>query len=1462
MMAYKQDDKSSRHSTYGCRFVVSCLLLCLLVASCARGTAGISSPVARQGFLDLTHWNFARNGLVELKGEWEFYWNQLLAPQDFTAGKPSQSTIAAVPGSWSDVTDASGKKFPGKGYATYRLKIALGSEAPDIYLQRFYIHTAFRVFLNGVLVKDGKVGKTLAEEKLGRINLELFPLKKGIVNELIVQVSNHQMPFEIIMFPVNCGTIKQLGQVTQNHTYEVAFLQGSILIMALYHLGLFFSRRKDLSTLAFSLFCTSCVIYFLTVDWVMVNFMNEKYFADDSGSVVRIFKLSWYACVPFFNFYVWSLYPTLYNKKVLIGFFSFAILSMIFVLATPMHIYTEHSRWYVFFAFGTVLYVFKTIALAVYHKKEGALIFLAALIVLFLSFLNDTLLIYTGKQSVALMPLSVFCYIIAQALLISARFSWAFSRVEYLSTHLKQEVESQTHDLIRQKMELEQTHDQLKSLDKQKTYFFQNISHEIRTPLTLIMAAHKKMMQKSPHDQDVAVSMRNVKRLYRLVNQLLDFQRLGAAKKELKLVPLDLVGFVGVCEQYFRANLLGKGDVIRATVGGSDIREVMSCKKILINGDIDALEKIAFNYLSNALKFSPAKSSIELGLKEEGDSVRLFVKDEGPGIAKADQHKLFKVFSQVDETTTREYEGSGIGLALVKELAIKMGGTVGIESEPGQGALFWVELPRIKVQDEVIDLVCIDDDPDIGDFFSKELQRTPLRFEVVQNTKEARKLLAGHRVRAVISDQDLPLEDGASFLSFVEAEQPQALRFMYTGHTEPEFLQQLINIGHLHKIYYKPCSIRTICEEIVALLRTDTEGMEDLSLSNFTVRDWLLEDQAESQGKDNPTGSPSSARFASRPTILIVDDVKDLSNLMVGILEAHEFNTLVAANGADGMEIARSCHPDLIITDWMMPKVSGIDLIKLVREDVECSALPIVLLTAKSDDTSKKLAIQAGADSFLSKPFDELELISTVNNLLRLKSGEKKIAEHARAIKTILDNVKSGFFLIDREYRVNSGFSKSCHQLLNLDIKEQVSFLDAFELSPRSREGFEMSLWQVFEDMLPEKAALANLPTRVVNKGRIYSLEGSTVRDEKGKVATLLFTVNDITQLATIEEEHIRIQSLLSILNSKEAFRFFVADSLQRLAAAKKQLENKRYGMVKQSLHTMKGNASLFELVAIVNLINDIEEKESFDHADIDAVSAALRQFVEANRKILGMDLDTIGETVIGVTQSQLDRLGDAVLTAQSVSKVVEYFGQWYHAVSAVPIAVILGPIERSVQTMAKKLGKQIHFTVIGGDLQVVPHYYSEIFHDIIHLIRNAIDHGIEPASARGAKTTVGNVVLAFFSQGEQIEITVEDDGRGIDTQRVVQKAVQCGVVDAGTANELTESQIIDLIFLEKVSTAEDALFGISGRGVGMGAIKEAVARAQGHLNVSSRYGQGTKVTITLPYRKELLYQSVLKKAS
>ncbi|MBF0442705.1 MAG: response regulator, partial [Oligoflexales bacterium] len=417
----------------------------------------------------------------------------------------------------------------------------------------------------------------------------------------------------------------------------------------------------------------------------------------------------------------------------------------------------------------------------------------------------------------------------------------------------------------------------LQELDKQKTSFFQNVSHELRTPLTLIMNPLDSLFKKSPEDQDIRIAFQNSNRLFRLVNQLLDFQKLSSKSMNLKLFEINIRTFLKTCCQFFQSVCTSKNITI--------LQEFCHDDEIYILGQVDALEKIVFNYLSNAFKYSPQNGIIKVMLEVKSDHVIISIKDNGPGISKENQSKLFKIFSQTDDSAIREYEGTGLGLALVKELTEAMNGEVFVESSIGYGSTFGLKFKR---------------------YIKK-------------------------------ASQDL-----------------------------------------------------------------ETENNISLDLTNYTPKKWHI---GGLENKDNDDAEEEHTEGEGK-LIIVIDDLKDMRDLIKRSLIKHSYKVITAKNGQEGLEKISEFKPDCAIIDWMMPKLSGPEVIEQMSQIDGIKSIPTILLTAKNDEASKAIGIKKGAHAYLGKPFDELELISTIENLIHLKEGDEKIRE---LNKNLVENVLTRF---------------------------------------------------------------------------------------------------------------------------------------------------------------------------------------------------------------------------------------------------------------------------------------------------------------------------------------------------------------------------------------------------------------------------------------------------------------------
>ncbi|WP_460676871.1 7TM diverse intracellular signaling domain-containing protein [Hymenobacter coalescens] len=237
------------------------------------------------------------------------------------------------------------------------------------------------------------------------------------------------------------------------------------------------------------------------------------------------------------------------------------------------------------------------------------------------------------------------------------------------------------------------TSHQLQELDELKTKFFTNISHELRTPLTLIISPLEQLLSEARQRQEeaahpeYALMLRNARRLLQLINQLLDIARLEAGQTRLAAAPVDLVRTV-------RTNVLAFESL--AVSHEVELRFESDLETLEVYLDADQFDKVLYNLLGNALKFTPAGGHVVVSVESQAGRALLRVRDTGVGIPAEHLPLIFDRFHQVDDSHTRHHEGSGIGLALVKELVALHHGHIRASSVLGQGSTFVVELPLGK----------------------------------------------------------------------------------------------------------------------------------------------------------------------------------------------------------------------------------------------------------------------------------------------------------------------------------------------------------------------------------------------------------------------------------------------------------------------------------------------------------------------------------------------------------------------------------------------------------------------------------------------------------------------------------------------------------------------------------------------------------------------------------------------
>ena len=453
------------------------------------------------------------------------------------------------------------------------------------------------------------------------------------------------------------------------------------------------------------------------------------------------------------------------------------------------------------------------------------------------------------------------------------------------SRTLEREVVARSRELGAANEALHEATEKLRELDRAKTEFFSNVSHEFRTPLTLMLgpledALADRLDLLSPAQRNrITLAHDNALRLLKLVNALLDFARIQAGRSQARFVPIDLAQLT--------AELAG---MFESAITRGSLRLEVDCPTLAqpVWVDRDMWEKIVLNLISNAFKFT-REGSITVRLREETDQVVFQVIDTGIGIAQSELPRIFERFHRVSGAKGRGFEGTGIGLALVRELVELHGGCVSVSSVPGQGTTFRVEL-------------------------RKGFAHLPSD-SVQQRADEAR----GRRSS-----------------------------------------ESAAHVADAHR--------------------------------------WMRLNEVQSGAE--PTSDPVSS--APRPRILVIDDNVDLREYMSSLLSpTYEVST--ACDGREGLALAHTSPPDLILSDVMMPELSGIELVVALRADPRCASIPVILLSARAGQEAAIEGLDAGADDYLVKPFSAPELLARVNTHVQLALKRRDWANRLESANRELD---------------------------------------------------------------------------------------------------------------------------------------------------------------------------------------------------------------------------------------------------------------------------------------------------------------------------------------------------------------------------------------------------------------------------------------------------------------------------
>ena len=651
------------------------LIVVLVVLSLQffRNNPSPEQPVARRGYLDLTSWNFDQNGSVKLDGEWEFYWDRLLVPEDFrAAGENNPDGYLQVPSAWKG---SIGKiQLSDKGAATYRLKVHLSEAQKAMGIKTTSIRMSNRIFIDGIEVLSS--GNPALSKEAGYVmantpyTTAFYPKNKEI--EIIVQVADYDFREGGIVQSIYLGKQENIYTLAAHNIFLNVFLAACLFITGLYYLFVFLGRRKDLSVLYYS-------IYALTFSFFEILY-GEKFLlqmfrslSNHYNILLKVHNIVLYITIIFVCLFVRKIaeeiIPHWFEKTMLLLFGGYCVAFAIL----PISIVSRFQN--IALLLGMMAYVFIIIMLlaGVLRKQYGTLgrseliRLMIAFTGVFVYFVDGTLYINNVISSNYIGYMAMFIFIGTISSLISQQYIKSYNAIEKMSMELL-------------------------ALDRLKDEFLANTSHELRTPLNGIINITNSVMESSGKKldkvqlQNLQVVVSAARRLYNLINDILDISNLKNGEIRLYKRPVDLRSAAGLTLY-----------VLGQLKGTKEIQFINSVPEETppVQADVERLRQIFYNLIGNALKFTQ-QGKIEVGVSLRQEKAEVWIEDTGCGIPQEKLEDIFKPFYQVDSTETREAGGTGLGLSITRTLVELHGGTIRVSSEEGKGSRFTFTLPVSK----------------------------------------------------------------------------------------------------------------------------------------------------------------------------------------------------------------------------------------------------------------------------------------------------------------------------------------------------------------------------------------------------------------------------------------------------------------------------------------------------------------------------------------------------------------------------------------------------------------------------------------------------------------------------------------------------------------------------------------------------------------------------------------------